>query len=92
MRELKWYIFNDSNEPLCWEYIKWDSARAIEFDCAEDADDFIILMQTYYPDFKEPMIPQETILFYDGGYVSAEEVIGLMIEEIENNLREKQNV
>ena len=46
-------------------------------------------MQTYYPDFKEPMIPQEAILFYDGGYVSAEEVIGLMIEEIENNLREK---
>ena len=62
-RDLKFHIYNMEHEPLCWE------DKALEFDFAEDAHDFL-------RDVDELMILEgaiviQDILFYDGGYINA---------------------
>lgn len=62
-RDMKFHIYNMEHEPLCWE------DKALEFDFAEDAHDFL-------RDVDELMILEgaiviQDILFYDGGYINA---------------------
>ena len=65
MKEMKWYIFNLNEEPLCWE------DKVLEFDTKEKAEAF--LKSADIP--KEEVIIQEYILFYDGGCINASNLI-----------------
>ena len=83
MREIKWHIINGDNNPLCWEYDGWESERAIEFESEEEAKDFLKMVLLNYPDFKmNGARIVESILYYDGGYVSGAEAKRLMMEEL----------
>lgn len=70
MREMKWHIFNEDNNPLCLE------DRAIEFDTEEEAVDFFL---TFFGEITKENCPNivQGILYYDGGYCHyPEEVLG----------------
>ena len=75
MRPLKQHIFNEGNEPLCFE------GKAIEFDTFEEAESFVLLFEE---DIKEiegeygPII-KEGILYYDGGYCHYPEEVNLNV-------------
>ena len=85
MREMKWHIIDGNNNPLCWECDGWESERAIEFDSEEEAKDFLAMIFLNYPDFRLSGVRIiESILYYDGGYVSGAEAKRLMMEELNN--------
>lgn len=65
------------------EHDGWESERAIEFESKEEAKEFMKMVLLNYPDFRmnEAHITK-TILFYDGGYVSAAEAKKLMLKEL----------
>ena len=83
MRELKWYIVDEDNNPLCWEYDGWESERAIEFESEEEAKDFLKMILLNYPDFRMNGVHiVESILYYDGGYIFGMRALELMMEEL----------
>ena len=85
MREMKWHIIDGDNNPLCWEYDGWESERAIEFESEEEAKDFLAMVFLNYLDFRLNGVRIiESILYYDGGYVSGAEAKRLMMEELNN--------
>ena len=67
MRSMKWHIFNNENEPLCWD------DNAIEFSTKESAERFLhSYVDTMYDNFDQycrdyGIQIKECILFYDGG-------------------------
>ena len=81
-RAMKWHIYNMEHEPLCWDN------QALEFDFAEDADDFL---RDVNKDLIEDCVVVQDILFYDGGYINAtdlriqedEETAELMLVKME---------
>lgn len=78
MKNIKWYIINEDNNLLCWE-----NERAIEFECEEEAKEFLKMVLLKYPDFKmEELYITKAIVFYDGGYVSGAEATRLMLKEL----------
>lgn len=83
MRELKWYIVDEDNNPLCWENESWECEQAIEFDTEEEAKEFLKMVLLNYPDFRmnEAHIVK-SILYYDGGYISGARAMELMVEEL----------
>ena len=62
-RDMKFHIYNMEHEPLCWD------DKALEFDFAEDAHDFLRDVDDYL--LNEGCIVVQDILFYDGGYINA---------------------
>ncbi len=87
MRELKWHIVDGDNNPLCWEYEGWESERAIEFDSEEEAKDFLKMVLLNYPNFKmNGARIVESILYYDGGYISGARAVELMMEELNERI------
>ena len=83
MRNMKWYIVDGSNNPLCWEYGGWESERVIEFESEEEAKDFLKMVLLNYPDFRmNGAHIVESILYYESGYVSGAEATKLIEEEL----------
>ena len=62
VRDMKFHIYNMEHEPLCWE------DKALEFDFAEDAHDFL---RDVDEDLLDNVVVVQDILFYDGGYINA---------------------
>lgn len=62
VRDMKWHIYNMEHEPLCWE------DKALEFDFAEDAHDFL---RDVDEDLLDNVVVVQDILYYDGGYINA---------------------
>lgn len=84
MRELKWHIADEDNNPLCWEYNGWESEHAIEFESEEEAKEFLKMVLLNYSDFRINGVRiVESILYYDGGYISGAEAKRLMMEELD---------
>lgn len=52
MRELKWYIVDGDDNPLCWKHDGWESECAIEFESEEEAKKFMKMVILNYPDFR----------------------------------------
>jgi predicted TIM-barrel fold metal-dependent hydrolase len=61
-RDMKFHIYNMEHEPLCWEN------KALEFDYAEDAHDFL---RDVDEDMLDGCVIVQDILYYDGGYINA---------------------
>jgi hypothetical protein len=61
-RDMKFHIYNMEHEPLCWEN------KALEFDFAEDAHDFL---RDVDEDLLDGVVVVQDILYYDGGYINA---------------------
>ena len=62
VRDMKFHIYNMEHEPLCWE------DKALEFDFAEDAHDFL---RDVDEDLLDNVVVVQDILYYDGGYINA---------------------
>ena len=62
VRDMKFHIYNMEHEPLCWE------DKALEFDFAEDAHDFL---RDVDEDLLDNAVVVQDILYYDGGYINA---------------------
>ena len=62
VRDMKFHIYNMEHEPLCWE------DKALEFDFAEDAHDFL---RDVDEDLLDGIVVVQDILYYDGGYINA---------------------
>lgn len=70
MREIKWHVFSEGGEPLCF------NDKAIEFDTKEEAELFIAPIIDELTIAGCPPNIKEGILYYDGGYCHyPEEVI-----------------
>ena len=73
IRELKWHIYNEKNNPLCWD------DKMLEFDTEESANRFLhscIDDENFEEYCKTYGISiQQTIAFYDGGYLDATNLI-----------------
>lgn len=71
IRTMKWHIFNEHNEPLCWD------DKALEFDTKEFAERFLHShVDTMYDSYEEycetfGITFKECILYYDDGYFNA---------------------
>ena len=65
MKDMKWYIFNPNEEPLCWD------EKALEFDTKEDAE--VFLKSADIP--MEEVSIENCIFYYDGGYLNASNLI-----------------
>ena len=71
IQSLKWHIFNESNEPLCWD------DKALEFNTKESAERFLHShVDTMYDSYEEycetfGVTIKECILYYAGGYLNA---------------------
>ena len=69
IRPMKWHIFNEYDEPLCWD------DQALEFDTKESAERFLHShVDSFYDNFDEycqtfGVNIKEGILYYDGGYI-----------------------
>lgn len=62
-------------------------ASAIEFESEEEAKDFLKMVLLNYPDFKmNGAHIVESILYYDGGYVSGARAMELMMEELNERI------
>ena len=61
-REMKFHIYNMEHEPLCW------IDKALEFDYAEDAHDFL---RDVDEELLDGVVVVQDILYYDGGYINA---------------------
>lgn len=70
MEEMKWYIFNDDGEPLCWK-IADGSYPALQFDTKFDAVLFKESVENHFEDFYGNMTIKECIFFYDEGKLNA---------------------
>ena len=62
VRDMKFHIYNMEHEPLCW------GDKALEFDFAEDAHDFL---RDVDEDLLDNVVVVQDILYYDGGYINA---------------------
>ena len=62
VRDMKFHIYNMEHEPLCW------GDKALEFDFAEDAHDFL---RDVDEDLLDGIVVVQDILYYDGGYINA---------------------
>ena len=62
VRDMKFHIYNMEHEPLCWK------DKALEFDFAEDAHDFL---RDVDEDLLDNVVVVQDILYYDGGYINA---------------------
>lgn len=83
MREMKWHLYNDNYEPLCWENDNWESEKLIDFDSIEEAINFWELTQKHYPEIgKDISRVKQDINYYNGGYISGAEALKLMTEEL----------
>lgn len=64
--EMKWYIFDEYYQPLCWA--EGDECPCCEFDTAKDAAAFVDGCKNLpCADDLGPMEIKECIFFYDGG-------------------------
>ena len=70
MENMKWYIFNDDGEPLCWK-IADGSYPALQFDTKFDAVVFINSIVECYGDTYGEFNIKECIFFYDDGKLNA---------------------
>lgn len=67
---MKWHIFNEWNEPLCWE------DKTMEFDTKESAERLLhSLVDCFCDSFNEycrtfGVTIKECIFYYDGGYIN----------------------
>lgn len=87
MRELKWHIVDEDNNPLCWECDDWESEQAIEFESEEEAKDFLAMVFLNYPGFRINGVNiVKSILYYDGGYISGARAMELMMEELNERI------
>ena len=73
-RNKKWHIWNNSDKkyPLCW------GDRALEFDTKDQALEFLhsaIETCSSDDDFWKDNIIDEDILYYDGGYINASNMV-----------------
>ena len=73
-RNKKWHIWNNSNKeyPLCWD------DRALEFDTKDQALEFLhsaIETCSFDDDFWKHNFIDEDILYYDGGYINASNMV-----------------
>lgn len=78
VRPMKWHIYNGNHEPLCWD------VTAIEFDTREAAERFLksCFEEGDRPDeFYDNAIIVEDILYYDGGYLDATNMVVAYDEE-----------
>ena len=67
-RSMKWHIFNNANEPLCWD------GQALEFDEYSQALRFLTsylnAMEISFEDYcKTGAEFKKCILYYDGGHL-----------------------
>lgn len=73
-RNKKWHIWNNSDKeyPLCW------NDRALEFDTKDQALEFLhsaIETFSFDDDFWKNHLIDEDILYYDGGYINASNMV-----------------
>lgn len=61
---LKYHIYNEDGEPLCWDY------QAINFDDYDSAHDFLLAAEMLTGNVYEPCEIKEDILYYDGGHIN----------------------
>ena len=84
IRPMKWHIFNEYDEPLCWE------DQAMEFDTKESAERLLHSHVDYfYDNFEEycqtfGVTIKEGILYYDGGYLDCTHKIVKYNEETDD--------
>lgn len=65
IRPMKWHIYQkETNYPCVWD------DKAIDFDTKEEAERFAIKYLE-----EEEFYIKEDILYYDGNYISAKEII-----------------
>lgn len=69
MEEMKWYIFNEEDDPLCW--VDGNKAPALQFDTQTDAELFLISVQKIYETYYNDAHIKECIFFYDDGKFNA---------------------
>ena len=90
IRELKWHIYNEENNPLCWD------DKMLEFDTEESANRFLYsCIDEIYEDFEEycktyGVSIRQTIAFYDGGYLDATNLIVEHTDEDEHLINVKE--
>lgn len=88
IKSMKWYIFNDEHEPLCWD------GQALEFDTKEAAERFLHshtdIMYDGYEGYCEAfgVVIEECIFYYDGGCVNATNKIVIYDQDGENHLED----
>ena len=88
IKSMKWYIFNDEHEPLCWD------GQALEFDTKESAERFLHshtdIMYDGYEGYCEAfgVVIKECIFYYDGGYVNATNKIIVYNQDGANYLKD----
>lgn len=71
-RPMKWHVYGPDHEPLCWD------GQALEFDTNMDAREFLasaISNSVWSEDFWVDAEIEEDILYYDGGYINATELL-----------------
>lgn len=88
VRPEKFHIYNLDLEPLCWEEDPWGCDKAIEFDSAQEATEFLNLVERFYPLVYEELWGfKKDILYYDG-YIPGAFALELMKKE----LKEKRGI
>lgn len=70
MENMKWYIFNEDGEPLCWK-IADGSYPALQFDTKFDAVVFADSVVECFGDEYGKFNIKECIFFYDEGKLNA---------------------
>ena len=66
IRDMKFHIYNDEHEPLCWD------SQVLEFDTFESAVLFLRSVNNFDEDVLATVVIVEDILYYDGdGYIDA---------------------
>lgn len=77
--DMKWYIFNKDDEPLTWD------DKAIYFPSLLSANAFIEATKSYVPepeeDYYTNAVAREVILYYDGGYISVDDITSAQFDE-----------
>lgn len=74
-RPMKWYIFNENKQPLCWK------EKAVEFSSKEAAERFLRshtdAMDISYEEYCDivGISIKECIFYYDGGYIDCSDKI-----------------
>lgn len=78
--DMKWYIFNKDDEPLTWD------DKVIYFPSLLSANAFIEAYEKIYipepeEDYYTNAVARKQILFYDGGYISVDDITSAQFDE-----------
>lgn len=78
--DMRWYIFNKDDEPLTWD------DKAIYFPSLLSANAFIEAYEKIYipkpeEDYFTNGVAREVILYYDGGYISVDDITSAQFDE-----------